>query len=366
MRTRRFPFWMVLPLAVLAVFWGLAGCGFPDRRGAADAIADEIRSQPGVTAVDVSYDTSFDGGAHFGLTVTLAPTVTDEQGAAVARAFVDRMLKADFSAFNVAFKLKFSRPGPAEAEDATHSRNQSGLEVKYEPRGDGPSADDVSDSVRWWLDIARSPQIETVYVKLPLDGPYAEVSPPVSVLVPFGGDDAALQAFVGRHPQLQSPTTAWTASVPAAVPYAHPDSYTSVGWPLDARSREAWQQLVELLRPAGQPYPLGSAEARTQIPPRSTTQAPTNVRVRVRLDWDTAGEFENIARRGASLLSGLPTPALFQVSATVLDSRVEISRRRPFDRNLAVTVGGCTPPQPEYTHPAEPLEAELRQQYEHC
>lgn len=356
----------LLPVIVIAMFCNVAACGYPDRRSAADAIADAIRSQPGVTAVDTSYDTSFDGGANFRLAAILSTTVTDEQSAAVARTFVDRMLKADFSAFDVSFELRYPRPHMAAAEGAALPANESVLGVRYPPRSVGPPVDDVSDSVRWWLDVARSPQVETVHVELPLDNQYAEVSAPVSVVLPIAADDTALQSLIRRHPPLQSPTTAWIVSVPSAQHYTHPDRYISTGWLLDARSREAWKELVELLRPAGQPYPLGSAEAWTRVPPRSDTQPPTTVRVSVRLDWDTAGAFETIARRSASLLSHMPVPALFQLSATVIDSRVPTSRRRAVDRQLAVTVGGCTPRQPEFTHPAEPLEIELRRQFEHC
>lgn len=358
--------WIALPVIVIAIFWNMAACGYPDRRSAADAIADAIRSQPGVATVDTSYHTSFDGGANFSLAATMAPTVTDEQGAAIAHTFVDRMLEADFSAFDVSFELRYPRPYRAAAEGAALPANASVLSVRYPPRSVDPPADDVGDILRWWLDIARSPQVEAVHVKLPFDREYADVSPPVSVVLPIAADDTALQSLIQRHPPLQSPTTAWIVSVQPAQPNAHRDTYTSTGWLLDARSREAWKELVDLLRPAGQPYPLGTAEAWTQVPPRSDTQPPTRVRVALRLDWDTAGEFENVARRSSSLLSHMPVPALLELSATVIDSRVPTSSRELVDRQLAITVGGCTPRQPELTHPAEPLEVELRHQFEHC
>jgi len=41
---------------------------------------------------------------------------------------------------------------------------------------------------------------------------------------------------------------------------------------------------------------------------------------------------------------------------------LHLSARDAVERNLTVTIGGCT----TATHPTEPLEAEIRHQYETC
>jgi hypothetical protein len=304
----------------------------------------------GVATADVHYDTSFDGGAHFDLRVTLAPAVTNDQGAAVAHTFVDRMIAADFAHFDVVFDLKFRRPALAESAPDSRLATRWGFHDKV--RAD-PSAQAVADGVVWWLDVARSPAVDAATVSLPLDDRSTGViGPNLSVQVPVTADDAALAELIRAHPQLNS--AQWTVPIPAPDPINRPNTYQSVGLFPDRQARETWQRITTQLTR------IDSANASTQpdLPPAPKTV----VTVGLGFDFGRQDDFERIARGVAPLLSGLPLPVVFRLNA-----RVEASPSGDVvNRDLTVTIGGCTQADPKDNHPTEPLEAELRQQYEKC
>ncbi|WP_152602487.1 hypothetical protein [Mycobacterium kyorinense] len=333
-------------------------CGFPNRRNAADSIGRSIRAMPGVADADVHYDTSVDSGAHFDLTVTLTPTVTNDQGAAVAHAFVDQMATADFAHFDVSFELVYRHPGVTDLPGSSWTTS-SRLTTRYAfdetvvVRPDR-SAKAVAGAARWWLDIARSPAIETVTASLPLEDAYTSVvGPNLRVQIPVAADDVVLDNLIHLHPQLNS--AAWIVAIPGRDQYTPPNSYQTIGLFLDRRLRQIWQNIVDQIRP------IDSAEGSTVLPPkqgRTTTEAT----VGIAFDFGREHDFERIARGVVPLLAQLPNPVLFRLNAGVEAP----PPRDVIDRNLTVTIGGCTPPDPQYTHPTEPLEAELRHQYEKC
>lgn len=334
-------------VAVLAAL-ALTSCGFPDRHDAADSISKAIRAMPGVINTDGRYDTSFAGGAHYYLTVTLSGASSDEQGAAVARTFVKQIIDADFKHFDVKLDLEYQRPG---AGDAT-----SRLEVNYAFDDDvhtGLSADAVAEGTAWWLDIARSPAIAGVSVSLPLDNSYADVNPPLRVALSVDADDVSLAALIRHHPQLNS--AIWTVGLPSPKPHAQPRSYDSRGRFPDHRSRQVWQRLVD------QVGPFDTATATTQIPPKNG-RTPTTVKIALTFDHGRENDLERVARDVTPLLTELPGPVRFQLNTRVMDP----ASGNVVDQDLTVTVGGCTQDGESQgdNHPA--LEAELRHAYERC
>lgn len=328
-----------------------AGCGFPNRRDAAESIGQTIRAMPGVAGADVRYDTSFDGGAHFDLTATLNPTASNEQGAAVGRVFVEKLASAQFAHFDVTFELIYRHAGTADAA-GSYNRTSSNLRTEYslgDPavvRPDG-SPDAVAAAAAWWLDIARSPAVETVSAALPLQDRYTGVNGPnLRVHVPVGADDALLTNLIAAHPQLNS--AAWEVSLPGRDPYSPGKTYSAVGLFLDHRMRQIWQSVVAFL------LPIDPAEATTQVPPERGS-APTAATVALAFDDRPPGEFDRVARGVTPLLAQLPGPTLFHLSG-----------RDVGERNVFVTIGGCTTANAQNTHPSEPVEAELRHVYEKC
>jgi hypothetical protein len=337
----------MITATAVAALW-LTGCGFPDRRGAAESIGAAIRAMPGVADTDVGYDTSFDGGAHFHLTVTLSGAASNEQGAAVARTFVEQMIAADFRHFDVRLDLAYQRAGA----DAARSL----LSVDYYPSEDvqaGMSADAVAESATWWLDVARSSGVADVTVSLPLDNIYADVTRPLWVTLPVDADDAVLTDLIRRHPQLNS--AVWSVALPSPKPPSQPRSYDSRGRFLDRHSRQVWQRIVDQLGP------FDGAKASTQIPPQHGL-TPTTVEIGWGFDYGRDNDLERIARGVSPLLTELPGPVRFQLNTRVQDP----ASGDVVDRDLTITIGGCTPPDPKYNHPAVPLEAKLRHLYESC
>lgn len=327
------------------------GCGFPDRRDAAESIAQTIRAMPGVAGADARYDTSFDGGAHFDLTVTLTPTASKEQGAAVGRAFVDKLTKANFAHFDVTFELIYRRAGTADIP-GSYTKTSSSLRTEYsfdDPAvvGSDRSPDAVAEAATWWLDTARSPAVEIVSAALPLQDRYTGVTGPnLHVQLPVGADDAVLRGLIAAHPQLNS--AAWDVSLPGRDPFTPMKTYSAVGLFLDHRLRQTWQTIV-----AGV-LPIDPAEASTQLPPKPG-RPPTEATITLAFDNDRHDDFDQAARNLTPLLAQLPGPVLFHLGG-----------RDVAERNLTLTIGGCTAAGAPATHPNDPLEAELRHRYEKC
>lgn len=162
----------------------------------------------------------------------------------------------------------------------------------------------------------------------------------------MNADDTALRSLIAAHPQLNS--AAWEVSLPWRDPYSPPNAYSVVGLFLDNRLRQTWQSILNCLSP------IDHAEASTTLPPKPD-RSPTEATITLVYDNGRQGDFDRIARNVAPLLTQLPAPVLFTISGR--DER---------ERTLAVTIGGCTPAGTPATHSTEPLEAELRHQYEHC
>jgi hypothetical protein len=344
---RRLPATVVV---VAAVAFCTGGCSFPDRRDAADSIGQTIRAMPGVGGADVRYNTSFDGGAHFDITVTLTPTANNEQGAAVGRAFVEKLANANFAHFDVTFELIYRRAGTADTP-ASYITNSSSLRTAYsfnDPAVIGPdrSPDAVAQAATWWLDIARSPAVKTVSAALPLHD-HDTTGPKLHVQLPVDADDAILTYLIAAHPQLNS--AAWEVSLPGRDPYTPTRTYSASGLFMDYRLRGAWQSIVAYL------LPIDSAEAATQLPSKPG-RSPTEATISLTFDNGREGDFDRVARSITPLLAQLPGPVLFHLTG-----------RDIVERTLAVTIGGCTTAAaPADAKPSEPLEADLRRLYEKC
>lgn len=317
----------------------MSGCGFPNRRGAANAIADTIRALPGVSKADVRYNTSFDGGAHFDLDVTLVDTATDTQTAAMGRTFVDRMRAADFAEFDVNLTVTYKAnndPGAA----APGSTAMFAYHFDRRPRG-GPSSSDVADSLSLWLQVAQSPPSAGVLLDQPAwGGP--DNSRNINVYLGSSVNDAAIADLTRAHPELTAAT--WQINIPSPEKYRHPRTYKIRGPFPGQHRRELWQQIVDQLGPTD------TAEASTDTIDTHAGLAPTTVEIDVQSGPDEAQRFDRTAHAVTPLLPGLGPPILLRLTARV--------------DQIKFTIGGCDPPEPHHLPSA--LETELRRQYQHC
>ncbi|MDD4866836.1 MAG: hypothetical protein PHQ28_06880, partial [Mycobacterium sp.] len=242
---------------------------------------------PGVATAEVRYDTSFDGGAHFDLTATLTPTAEDDQGAAVARTFVDKVAAANFAHFDVTFELRYRHAGTVDIPAST-TDTSSTLRTEYsfdDPAVMRPerSPDAVAAATKWWLDIARSPAVDTVTVTLPLHDRYSDVTGPnLHVQIPLTADDTTLTDLITAHPQLNS--ASWDIVLPGRDPYSPANSYSTVGLLLDHKLRQTWQHIVDNIRP------IDHAEASTTVPPKRN-QPPTEATLTLAFDHGRQRDF---------------------------------------------------------------------------
>lgn len=328
---------MVLIAAAFAT--GVSACGFPNRRGAANAISDTIRTLPGVSAADVRYRTSIDSGAHFDLDVTLADTATDTQARAVGRTFVDRVRAADFAEFDVTLAVAYRVPSDF-IPSALGSRANFEYHFDAVPHG-GPASTDVADSLALWLQVAQSPAAAAVLLGQPAWGGPAN-SKDITVVLAASVDDPVIADLIHAHPELSTAT--WQVNIPPANRFAQPRRYTVRGRFPEQRLRGRWQQIVDQIGSDDE------AEAATDTIDTHAGVAPNRVEISVESGSDEQQRFEHLARAVTPLLPGLGLPVHLRLLA-------------PADQ-IEFTLGGCDPPDPAHT--PSPLESELRQQYQSC
>ncbi|ORA37479.1 hypothetical protein BST20_13615 [Mycobacterium branderi] len=330
---------MRLLIAAAVVIATMSGCGFPDRRGAANTIGDAIRAMPGVTSAEVDYHTSFDGGAHFKLYVALADNASDTQAADVGRTFVDRMRAADFAEFHVELAVTYkassdaNTTAPGSSATFTYQFSRTG-------RG-GPSSSQVADSLALWLQVGQSPATTGVLLNQPSwGGPPSSRS--ITVYLPPSVTDAAIADLIHAHSELARAT--WQVNSPAANRFGQPRTYAVRGPFPDQRRRELWQQILNQIGPDD------GAQATTDTIEVHPEVAPTRVEIDVASGRDEQQRFEHIAHTVTPLLPGLGLPISFRLMAYV--------------DQIEFTLGGCDRPDPRHT--SSPLENELRRQFQRC
>lgn len=330
---------VVVLIAAAGLTAGVSGCGFPNRLGAANSIGDTIRAMPGVNAADVHYDTSFDGGAHFNLEVTLADTASAPQAAAVGRTFVDRMRAANFAEFDVKLEVAYKANHDPDSS-VPGSRAEFDYHFDRRARG-GPSSGDVADSLAMWLQVAQSPvSVGATLIQPAWGGP--DTSRSISVALAPSVSDAGIAGLIHAHPDLTTAT--WILNIPSSQRFAPPRAYQVRGPFPDQHRRALWQQIVDQ---------IGSRDAAQASTDTIDTHAgvpSTRVEVDVDSGPDEPQRFDHIAHVVIPLLPGLGLP----VGLRMLGHLDQIE----------FTLGGCDRPDPHHT--PSPLENELRRQYQHC
>ncbi|WP_445169500.1 hypothetical protein ACTXG7_09350 [Mycolicibacterium sp. Dal123E01] len=321
----------------LLMVWAIAiaGCGFPDRRGAAESIGADIRALPGVKTADVHYDTSFDGGAHFHLHVTLAEGVTDAQAAAVGRTFVDKMRAADFASFDVALKVSYREVDDLSIRTPIGARAEFSYTFTNSTDG-GPSSSDAADSMTLTLQIMQSPAVRAMWLTAPAYlGPAN--SRRITVALAPSAHDPDIAALMNGHPELRTAT--WQIVV---GPPTGPEIYRVRGPFPDAQRRALWQRIVDTVGAAG------SVDADTDTLDQQAVHS--SVQVNVSGGPDNPRQIDQVVRAVTPLLPDLGLPLHVRFIGNTDD--------------VEFTLGGCESPRPGHT--PSPLETELRQRFQRC
>lgn len=327
-------------VSALALLTLLAGCGFPDRRHAAENIAATVRSMPGVADVESTYDTSFDGGAHFALAVDIADTATDAQAAAIGSTFADRIREGGFESFDVKLEIVFARRGSTDAGPESSAT----FEIN---KGNGPTSAQVADSLVLAHQLISSPALTAATVSRPHWSEATRTTEPQGITLTLrpNATDNDLAGLVRTHPELATAT--W--SIALLAPRGQARTYLTYGQFPGERSRRAWNRIVAQIGVDG------TASAWTYS---SDSAGPQRTEARISIDTGDPRDpedqhrarFAAAATTIAPLLGDLGTP-----TTTVISSKLQ---------TVKLTVGGCS--EPDAASMTSPLQAQLRAQYELC
>ena len=296
---------------VLAALTAAALTGCARDAKAADSVTAAIRQLPGVTSTESEYHSSWTGRSRYTLTVDLDPTATPAQAADIGQTFTDLIDGEGLAAAEVGLTVDYP---------ATLSRSTAVFSL------DGREAPErIPDSLRAWLDIARSAGVAAVNWS---DGLRVTVGP--------FAEDADLRTIAGNHPNITWILLGLVDPRDAATRADLHETYEVTGMVPDKRLRDRWNEIVAELGA------VGHVAARTD----PAEDPPT--RVTVNIPTTNGNQQQNLAQAWMTfpLLQGLPLPARVQFGTDVF------------------TVGGCSPPDPQ-RRPST-LEAELRQKFERC
>lgn len=301
----------------------VAGCA-ADRRGDVDSINAAITQLPGVASSAPAYDSGWRrGDRHFGLTAVLRDDATPQQAQAIGATFTDLVNARDFSAFEVDLEVKY------RVVDAMNHVPLTSSAAFALGEADSPTSAVVSDSLREWLDIARSPGVQS-----------ARLGERVGVTIDQAATDGDLQTLLKNHPDLDSAT--WTVVGGSLRQVSindpdYPEAYDVVGMLPDETLRALWGRIVAEVGAAGE------VSAKTDMAQKDPAKPPTTVNVNFPTSRDRE---QNLAQAWMALplLEKMPLPA-----------------RVDFDGAVFV-IGGCSATGPG----SSALETELRHKYEKC
>lgn len=300
----------------------LAGCA-ADRSGDVQAIDAAIGQLPGVASSTTDYDAGWRrGDQRFGLTAVLRDEATPAQAAAVGSTFTDLVESKDFSAVAVELVVKYRVVATMNRVPLTSSATFVFGQENRPTR--------ISDSLREWLEIVRSPGVQSARL--------GEPGPAFGITVGQGATDGDLQTLRRTHPKLDTAT--WTVVGGSIKEVAtnepdYPETYDVTGMVPDESLRKLWRDIVAEVGSAGE------VAAKTDM----GTSPPTTVTVNFPTSRDRE---QNLAQAWMvlPLLEKLPQPARVDFAGAVF------------------LIGGCS--KADSGPASSELEAELRRKYEKC
>lgn len=321
-----------------AVAWSASAC-LGDLRNDAELVDRQIKAIPGVADTDMNYDSSFENGQNFRLTVQLDPRITQSQATEIGRTFVDQTQRHYLGGHKVELDIRYPAvPQQKNNYLVDYSQAAFTLGDNASPPAD-PSATDVGDSVAVWLHAVRSPVAEYVELNQPTWGGSAQ-SREIFITLKPGVTAAEAQALQNSDPSLANAT--WRIMI-AAEPAYRPQEYTSKPKPPSDHDVALWSQIIAIVGPHDE------ASGSTQIPAKPAW-AETEIQISLPTGRDSEPAAHQTAMSVADLLPQFGHPVGLKMYTS--DGPVEI------------VVGGCWRHEPD--HRRLPLEVEMSRRYEKC
>jgi hypothetical protein len=318
--------------------WAATACSV-NRRHEAELVDGQIKAMPGVADTDMDYESSFENGQHFRLTVRLDPRVTQPQASDIGRTFVDQTQRHHLGGHKVELDIRYPAI-PQQKNNYLLDYSQAGFTLgdNASPPAD-PSAADVGDSIAVWLHAVRSPVAEYVDLNQPTWGGSAQ-SREIFITLKPGATAADAQALQSSDPSLANAT--WRI-LTVSDPTYRPDEYTSKPRPPSDHDKALWSQITAIVGPQYE------ANGSTRIPVERA-QAGTEIVIGLPTGRDSEPRAHRTAISVADLLPQFGHP----VALTLHTS----------DGTVQIVVGGCWRHEPD--HHLLPLEAEMSRRYEKC
>jgi hypothetical protein len=327
----------LIGLAALMV-WPASAC-FVNRRHDADQLDRQIKAMPGVADTEMSYESSFENGQQFRLTVRLDPRVSTPQATDIGRTFVDQLQRHHLGGHRVELDIRYPAV-PQQKSNYLSDYSQAAFTLgdNASPPAD-PSAADVGDSIAVWLRAVGSPIAEYVDLNQPTWRGSAQ-SRGISITLKPAATAADAGALQSGDPSLANAT--WRILI-ATDPIYRPQEYTSTPTPPGDHDMLVWRQLTAIVGPRNE------ARGFTRTPPVQA-QADTEIEISLPTERDSEPGAHQTAISVADLLPQFGHPVA--VTLHTAEGPVQI------------IVGGCWQHEPD--HRRLPLEIEMSRSYEKC
>jgi hypothetical protein len=316
-----------------------ASACFVDRRHDADLVDRQIKAMPGVADTDMAYESSFENGQQFWLTVRLDPRVTQPQAADIGRTFVNQLQRHHLGGHKVELDIRYPAV-PQQKSNYLSDYSQAAFTLgdNASPPAD-PSAKDVGDSIAVWLHAVRSPIAEYVDLNQPTWGGSAQ-SRAISITLKPGATAADAQALQNSDPSLAN--AIWRILI-ATDPIYRPQEYASTPKPPSDHDMALWRQITAIVGP----HDEARGSTRT---PAVHARAETEIEISLPTASDSEPQAHQTAMSVADLLPQFGHP----VALTLHTS----------DGPVQIVIGGCWRHEPD--HRRLPLEVEMSHSYEKC
>ena len=335
-------------LAILLLF-GLHSCVYSTDR-AAKELQNTMRALPGVRDSSMNFHDNWYQGSMLSLHVTMDDRADEDQVVDAVRTFTEAALRSRLRQMDQAdFSLELPTPGREDYLNDFNANSRLSIEAGRSSR---VSTEGVESAVRAWMDVVRSPGVQSARLSIPA-GRYPENYPKdeenfgLSVTVEPDSTDAQIMDLDRRFRALseQSPAlreTTWLVYTGSADRKNIDDPRDFRAYRLGIPPTTEVKNLISRIVDA-----FGEGVDVRANAPAETKHFGWAMEIDVPLS-DGPDRYETLMRKVAfiPLVRELPGPGLVRLGTDT------------------VIVGGCTTTNNK-NQPSE-LEAELRRKYEKC